>query len=64
MLFIVIDPKIFRNHEEFTDDVERIKKVVKSQPCAAGFEEVLVPGEPEYKSEADRKKNGNNSNGS
>lgn len=58
VLFIVIDPTISRNYEEFTDDIARIKKAVKSQPCAAGFEEILVPGEPEYKSEADRRKNG------
>ena len=58
VLFIVIDPTIFRSQDDFFKDIERIKKSVKSQPCAAGFDEILLPGEPEYKSEADRRKNG------
>lgn len=58
VLFIVIDPTIFRSQDDFFKDIEGIKKSVKSQPCAVGVDEILLPGEPEYRCEAERKKNG------
>ena len=31
---------------------------VKSQPLAAGFDEILMPGEPEYRKEKERLRRG------
>ncbi len=58
MLSVLIDPSAFGHLDSFHDEVEKFTKWVKASPPAPGVDEVMVPGEPERKSRADRKKNG------
>lgn len=50
----------FRPLEEFLDTMDRFLKRVKSVTPAPGFDEVLFPGEPEFKTKAKREKEGIN----
>ncbi|MBI4125622.1 MAG: Ldh family oxidoreductase [Deltaproteobacteria bacterium] len=59
VLFIVLDPKIFREGlDPFLDDMERMQKAIKKAERAKGVEEVLLPGEPEFRSERIRRETG------
>jgi uncharacterized oxidoreductase len=44
--------------EEFTARMERLVALVKATPQAPGYDEVMVAGDPEWRTEADRLKNG------
>ena len=48
----------FRPLEQFKNEVGEFVRFVKSSPPAAGFEEVLYPGEIEYRTEQQRRKEG------
>jgi LDH2 family malate/lactate/ureidoglycolate dehydrogenase len=48
----------FRPFEEFTSSVDRRFGEIKDVPPAEGFEEVLVPGEPESRTKAQRVREG------
>ncbi len=56
--FIAIDVARFMPVEEFTARMEKLVGLVKSTPAAPGYDEVLVAGDPEWRTEAERKKNG------
>jgi LDH2 family malate/lactate/ureidoglycolate dehydrogenase len=43
---------------EFTTRVERLVHLMKSTPTAPGFDEVLVAGDPEWRTEAERLRDG------
>jgi hydroxycarboxylate dehydrogenase B len=47
--FLAIDPSVFREFEAFTDSVESIARRLTAVPPAPGFDEVLLPGDPEYR---------------
>jgi LDH2 family malate/lactate/ureidoglycolate dehydrogenase len=56
--FIAIDIARFMPLQEFTARMEKLVEIVKSTPAAPGYGEVLVAGDPEWRIEADRLKNG------
>ncbi len=53
-----IDPGTFRTDEDFLETVENVAARLKSQQPAEGFDAVLLPGEPESRSRADRGEKG------
>jgi LDH2 family malate/lactate/ureidoglycolate dehydrogenase len=57
-IYVAIDVARFMPLDEFTARVERLTATVKSAAPAPGFEEVLVAGDPEWRAEAERRKNG------
>lgn len=56
--FIAIDIARFMPVEEFTARMEKLVAEIKGTPAAPGYDEVLVAGEPEWRMEAERRKNG------
>jgi LDH2 family malate/lactate/ureidoglycolate dehydrogenase len=52
--FLAIDPTVFRPFEAYTRSVERLVKRVTSVPPAPGFDAVLLPGDPEHRTRAER----------
>ena len=56
--FIAIDIARFMPVEEFTARVEELVRIMKSTPTAPGYDEVLVAGDPEWRTEAERLNNG------
>jgi len=57
-MFLAIDVARYMPVEEFTARMERLVATVKSAPAAAGYDEVLVAGDPEWRTEAERRRNG------
>jgi uncharacterized oxidoreductase len=58
-LFIaVLNPEAFLPLEEFTAEVDRFIDWVKSSPPAAGFDEVLLPGENSHRIFQERSRGG------
>jgi LDH2 family malate/lactate/ureidoglycolate dehydrogenase len=57
-MFIAIDVARFMPVEEFTARMEALVKLVKGAPAAPGYGEVLVAGDPEWRTEAERRRNG------
>ena len=55
-LAIVIDIEKLRGREEFMVDVKQLVEYVRSSALAPGFEEILIPGEPEARERARREK--------
>lgn len=55
VLFIVLDIAAFRPVAEFLDKGGAYRDLVKAVTPAPGFAEVLLPGEPEVRSEAQRR---------
>jgi LDH2 family malate/lactate/ureidoglycolate dehydrogenase len=56
--FIAIDVARFMPVEEFTARMEKLVALVKSTKPAPGYEEVMVAGDPEWRLEAERLRNG------
>jgi LDH2 family malate/lactate/ureidoglycolate dehydrogenase len=56
--FIAIDIARFMPVEEFQSRVEWLVNLMKSTPTAPGYEEVLVAGDPEWRTEAQRRRDG------
>jgi LDH2 family malate/lactate/ureidoglycolate dehydrogenase len=56
--FIGIDVARFMPIEQFQQRMNGLKDVVKSSAPAKGYDEVLVAGEPEWRSEARRRVEG------
>jgi LDH2 family malate/lactate/ureidoglycolate dehydrogenase len=56
--FLAIDIARFMPVEEFSERLEKLVGIIKSTPAAAGYSEVLVAGDPEWRIEADRRANG------
>jgi LDH2 family malate/lactate/ureidoglycolate dehydrogenase len=57
-MFMAIDVARFMPVEEFTRRMEELVAIMKSTPAAPGFDEVLVAGEPEWRMEAQRLRDG------
>lgn len=58
MLLLALRPEAFDEATDFAVHVEALKTRVKAVKPAAGFKEVLVPGEPEARSYRERAKKG------
>jgi hydroxycarboxylate dehydrogenase B len=56
--FIVIDASAFMPGEHFYELIEEMRRYVKSSKPAEGYDEVLMPGEPELRTAKDRKQKG------
>jgi len=56
--FMAIDIARFMPVEHFRERVEQLVRFVKDTPPAPGYDEVLVAGDPEWRSEAERLSNG------
>jgi LDH2 family malate/lactate/ureidoglycolate dehydrogenase len=56
--FMVLDPDCFIGREEFKRELDRYIKSIKDSGKAKTVDEILMPGEPEFKTETDRLKNG------
>ena len=57
-LVAAIDIGLFTEAETFKDQVDDLIDSLKALPKADGFDEILVPGEPEYRTLAERQQNG------
>lgn len=57
-VFLVLDPGLFRPKEEYAAAADAIVRKIKAVPPAVGFSEVLLPGEPEQRSKAQRRREG------
>ncbi len=55
---MLIDPTAMRGRPSFDLDVDNLVEYVKSSKLADGFNEIMVPGEPERRERARREKNG------
>ncbi len=55
---LALNPSILRDYSEFLRDVDTLVNLIKTCPPAQGFDEVLVPGDPEDRHYEDRVKNG------
>lgn len=49
--FMAIDPDCFLGREEYKKNVDRYIESIKGSAKAKGTDEILVPGEPEYRTE-------------
>ncbi len=56
--FLGIDVMRFLPFEEFCARMDRLIAEVKSAPPAAGYEEILVAGDPEWRAEDERRRSG------
>ncbi|HEV2448593.1 MAG TPA: Ldh family oxidoreductase, partial [Candidatus Sulfopaludibacter sp.] len=57
-MFMAIDIARFMPVEEFTARMETLVALMKSTPAAPGYDEVLVAGDPEWRTEAERRAKG------
>jgi LDH2 family malate/lactate/ureidoglycolate dehydrogenase len=57
-MFLAIDVARFMPVEEFTARVEQLVALMKSTAPAPGYDEVMVAGDPEWRTEAERRKSG------
>jgi uncharacterized oxidoreductase len=55
---VVLDPSVFCPLDRFKELIDGLIAYIKSSPPAPGFEEVLVPGEPEFRTLRRRSKEG------
>lgn len=58
MLAVVLDPRAFAGRSRFEREVKAYAQHVKSCPRRKGVEEILLPGEPEAREFARRKRHG------
>lgn len=58
LAFILVDVSAFLPHQKFYGLVERVSQYMKSSPPAEGFEEVLLPGDPEFRTADKRQRSG------
>jgi LDH2 family malate/lactate/ureidoglycolate dehydrogenase len=56
--FLAIDPARFLPMHEFQARMETIRDTVKGSRPAAGFDEVLIAGDPEWRSDEQRRRDG------
>jgi uncharacterized oxidoreductase len=54
MMSVVFDPAAFSGAQAFADDLARLASWVKASPAAVADGEVLLPGEPEGRTRAQR----------
>ena len=58
MLTVIIDPAATGDAAAFAREIDELTAHVKASPPGDGFDEVMVPGDPERKSRAERGANG------
>jgi len=58
MLTVIIDPDAFGQRAAFEAEIDKFTAWVKASPPAPGVEQVMVPGDPERNSKAERLANG------
>jgi LDH2 family malate/lactate/ureidoglycolate dehydrogenase len=56
--FLAVDPELFMPREEFLARVDQFIDLLKDTPLAQGFDQILMPGEPELQREADFRRTG------
>jgi LDH2 family malate/lactate/ureidoglycolate dehydrogenase len=56
--FLAMKPNLFVSEDDYRARIDTLVDRIKSAPLAEGFTEVLVPGEPEDRHEAQRRKTG------
>jgi LDH2 family malate/lactate/ureidoglycolate dehydrogenase len=56
--FLAMKPNLFVSEDEYRRRIDTLIDRMKSSPPAEGFGEVLVPGEPEDRQEAERRRKG------
>ena len=56
--FLAMKPDLFVSEGDYRARIDALVDRVKSAPLAEGFSEVLVPGEPEDRYEAERRRAG------
>lgn len=54
MLAVFLDPKAFAGESFFMDETAALVRHVKDCPTMPGFDEILLPGEPEARAQAQR----------
>ena len=57
-MFIAMRPDLFVSRKAFAQRMDTLVDRVKAQPLAEGFDEILMPGEPEERTKAQRRKTG------
>jgi LDH2 family malate/lactate/ureidoglycolate dehydrogenase len=57
-LFLAVDVKRFMPIDDFVARMKHVRGTLKSSPPARGFEEVLIAGEPEWRAEQIRRRDG------
>jgi len=57
-MFLAIDVGCFLPLDEFRARMDRLIRIMKTTPPARGYSEVLVAGDPEWRMEHERRKNG------
>jgi uncharacterized oxidoreductase len=58
VFMLALNPRAFANEAAFTGTIDNMAGAVKRVPPAPGVHEVLLPGEPEALSRAERQHNG------
>src|SRR5207247_5360023 len=58
VFMLAVNPRAFAGEDAFLGTVDNISATVKRVPPAPGVKEVLLPGEPEANSRAERQQNG------
>jgi hydroxycarboxylate dehydrogenase B len=58
MFFHVVDIEKFLPREEFVEQVGILERHIKASPPAPGVREIIMPGEPEFREEARRRREG------
>ena len=58
VLFMALSIEAFRPLDEFMADGEELADIIHKTPARSGFNEVLLPGEPERRTTAERQANG------
>lgn len=56
--FLAIDTQRFLSLDQFTARMQSLRSTVKNSKTAAGFDEVLIAGDPEWRSEEQRLRDG------
>jgi LDH2 family malate/lactate/ureidoglycolate dehydrogenase len=57
-MFLAIDIARFLPMDEFRARMDRLIRIMKTTPPAKGYSEVLVAGDPEWRMEDERRRNG------
>jgi uncharacterized oxidoreductase len=58
MLAFYVDPKVIDTSNYFDDEISRYTDFIRETKPIAGVDTVLVPGDPERKTRAERTRNG------
>jgi LDH2 family malate/lactate/ureidoglycolate dehydrogenase len=56
--FLAIDPARFLPMDQFESRMQQMRHTVTSSHAAVGFDEVLIAGDPEWRSDAQRRRDG------